>query len=63
MNANLTHTPEIRLTLSVAEATWLKHIMQNPLHNQTPQTENPTDRIYRRELFTTLKTLTLTNTF
>lgn len=53
----VTTKPDILLTLTHEEATWLYHNMQNPLHLQrdTPDTEELADVAMREELFTVLR--------
>lgn len=47
--------PEITLTLTNDEATWLKNNMQNPLHGQTLKAELSWEGEYRHELFEALR--------
>jgi hypothetical protein len=42
------------LEMSMEEALWLKHAMQNPLYCDDPDQEDPQDKTNRNELFHTL---------
>ena len=48
---------EVRVVLSLTEvqAEWLKQVMQNPLGDCSPHTENSVDAANRIELFMALK--------
>jgi hypothetical protein len=39
------------LHLNEAQADWLKHVMQNPLHGQTPEEEEAYDNDMRQQFF------------
>lgn len=39
------------LNLNEKEARWLRQIMQNPLHDISPEEEWPEDRKMRKEIF------------
>ena len=45
----------IILLMQEHEAVWLKGVMQNPLWNETPETEDYHQRENREKLFTVLK--------
>lgn len=50
MQVDINTEIKVTLVLDKEEAQWLKNVMQNPLHGDTPETEHPQDR-YTREVF------------
>lgn len=46
---------EITLILTNDEAKWLMDMMQNPLHEQTPEEESAEDSNMRRTFFETIR--------
>lgn len=45
----------IVITLTEKEASWLKAVMQNPLHGESPEEEGINQSVMRRCLFTSLQ--------
>jgi len=56
MTITVAKQKEVRVTVSMSEeqAEWLKAVMQNPLGNCSPHTENSVDAANRLELFMAL---------
>lgn len=55
MESVYSKTIEIVLTMNETEATWLKNIMQNPLHGQSVESEDQDNKAMRKMFWNTLK--------
>lgn len=47
-------TVTVQITLSLDEARWLKAVLQNPLSDDTPDTEPAPDRHHRKAIWEAL---------
>ena len=55
MKAVLETSTVYKLTLNEEEASWLRHVMQNPLNVENPAHEDPVDVINRRRIWEALQ--------
>lgn len=51
MNVEIIKTARLILELNEEEANWLHAVMQNPLWDETPESEDPQDAIMRKKFF------------
>ena len=54
MKAHIETTITTTLILDAKEAEWLKNVMQNPLHAQTPSEGDYDSSVYRKAIFDAL---------
>ena len=58
MQVQIDQSLTLKLSLSKEEAEWLNGVMQNPLHGQHPDDEDPQDAEMRYTFFSATKIVT-----